>query len=427
MPELYSNQFTDFPYEIFPIEIQILLEKAEETLNHPIQYLASSILSASSVAIGNTFNVKFKENFIVKSNLYLALVGNAGDVKTHPLNLAFEPIEKMEKEAYLNYKSLLEEYNNLSDDEKKRALKPLYKKQILKDFTPESLIKIHSINSRGIAILSDELQGWIKNFGRYNSSGEQETYLTLWSGGSISVDRKNDDPVRLDDPCVNIIGTMQTKILSDLAKDNRGNNGFIERMLFALNENPKPVLWNDFEFDKENLHYYQKLIERLYSLDFIYSKPNYVEFTKEAKNCLIDWQNTKRKKFINDDIKNGIQAKYEIYAIKFALIIQLIHWALNNKSNKKIELFSVKNALKLTDYYFKNAIKVNNKIFNRNPINELTSIQKQLYDNLDVKFNTQQALEKAKIIGITERTLYRFLKNESIFFKSKHGVYNKYT
>ena len=421
----YSNYKTNFPYEIFPVEIQILLEVAEETLNYPIEYLGSSILSACSVAIGNTYHIKLKEGFIAKGNLYIALVGKAGDVKSHPLKFAYEPIEKTELASYTNYQNEMKEYDSLSDEAKRSNPKPIYKKYILKDFTPESLIKLHSNNKRGQAIVSDELFGWIKNFGRYNSSGEQETYLSLWNGHSISVDRKSEEPIRIDNTYVNIIGTMQTKILPELNKENRGSNGFIERLLFAENENPKPVLWSTNEIEKDIIAKYHLLIERLFTLEFNEENQKILEFTVEAKKKLIKWQNKKREDLIDDEIGTSIQAKYEVYAIRFSLIIQLIYWALNGKDKDKIELFAVENSIKLAEYYFDVALKINHKINKTNPLSKLTKLQKELYENLNTVFTTEQARIEAEKLEIPERTLYRILKNTLLFSKEKHGNYKK--
>mgnify|MGYP001091227275 CR=1 FL=1 len=420
-----SNYKTNFPYEIFPIEIQILLEVAEETLNYPIEYLGSSILSACSVAIGNTYHIKLKEGFIAKGNLYIALVGRAGDVKSHPLKFAYEPIEKTELASYNNYQNEMKEYDSLSDEAKRSNPKPIYKKYILKDFTPESLIKLHSNNKRGQAIVSDELFGWIKNFGRYNSSGEQETYLSLWNGHSISVDRKSEEPIRIDNTYVNIIGTMQTKILPELNKENRGSNGFIERLLFAENENPKPVLWSTNEIEKDIVAKYHLLIERLFTLEFNEENQKILEFTVEAKKKLIKWQNKKREDLIDDEIGTSIQAKYEVYAIRFSLIIQLIYWALNGKDKDKIELFAVENSIKLAEYYFDVALKINHKINKTSPLSKLTKLQKELYENLNKLFTTEQARIEAEKLEIPERTLYRILKNTLLFSKEKHGNYKK--
>ncbi len=426
MSEQSLNNNTAFPYEIFPYEIIKLLEDAEKTLNYPIEYLGSAILSASSIAIGNTCNIKLKEGFVQKPNLFIALVGNAGDVKTHPLNFAFQPIEEVEKQSYSEYKTKLKEYNSFDIDTQKNTAKPIYKKSILKDFTPEALIKIHSNNLRGLTILSDELFGWINNFNRYSSSGEQETYLSLWSGGSISVDRKNDEPIRLDNPFVGVIGTIQTKLLSDLGKNNRGNNGFIERMLFAINENPKPVLWSENEIKKERISDYKKLIRNLLLLDFTDYQSNILALTKEAKEYLIKWQNEKSALYYNDDVSRSIQAKYEVYTVRFSLIIQLIHWAMHGiKSKEKIELFAVEHAITLSEYYFQNALKIHNKIFNVNPLEKLTEEQLELYKILPQKFTSQKARKEGENLGINERTIYRFLKNSRVFSIIKKGSYKK--
>lgn len=415
---------TSFPYEIFPYLIQKLLLDAEKSLNYPIEYLGSSILSACSVAIGNTYQAKLKENFIVKSNLYMILVGRAGDVKTHPLKFAFRKIEELDKQTYKNYENLMSEFNSLDKDTKKETDKPFYQKYILKDFTPESLIKIHTNNKKGLVILSDELFGWINNFGRYSSSGEQETYLSLWNGESISVDRKNDDPIRLDNTFVNIIGTMQTKLLPSLAKDNRNDNGFIVRFLFVLNEHPKPVLWNDNEIDRDSINSYDSLITKLLSLDFINHTPNSIPFEKHAKKHLIEYQNKKRIEYQDNDVAIGVQAKYEIYTIRFSLIIQLMFWGLENKSKDKIELFAVKKAIILTSYFFDNAMKVNKVLVN--PLSKLPETLKTLYNSLKKTFTTSQILQKGKELQIPERNIYNFLSNRNIFKKVKHGVYNKY-
>ena len=420
-----SKNISKFPYEVFPTEIQILVESALETLSFPIEYLGSSILSAVSVAIGNTYKAKLKDSHISIGSLYMVLIGRAGDMKSHPLSFAFAPTEKREELSYDNYKNEKIDYDNLTEDQKKTVPKPRWKKQILKDFTPESLVKIHSNNTRGVVILSDELLSWIKNFGRYNSSSEQESYLSFWNGNSISIDRKSDEPIRLKSTYVNIIGSIQTKLLYELSKNDRGENGFLYRFLFALNENPKPVLWNNKILDKRLIIEYEKLINRLYSLDFDNLSSNIIEFTPEAQKLIMNYQNKCRVLHFEDEIENAIQSKYETYTIRFSLIIQLMHWALNEKTSRAIELFAVEKAIKLTEYYFNNALIVHNKIYNTNPLENLTTIQKELYNNLESKFNTQQAINEAKNLGIAESTLYRFLKNKTLFSKPKYGTYEK--
>lgn len=420
-----ASSKTSFPLDIFPNEIILLLEDTYETLNFPIEYLASSILFASSTAIGNSYKLEFKPNFLVKPNVYMALIGDAGDVKTHTVNFALEEIEAKEKLEYKKYLEEIRSYNNLSLEEKKNEEKPYYKKTILKDFTPEALLKLHSNNIRGVSIVADELFGWIKNFDRYSNSGEQELYLSLWSGSSICVDRKGDNAIRIDDPFVNIIGTTQTKLISKLSENNRGSNGFIERIIFVLTDKKKPLLWNDKELNPKLKNNYNTLINRLSCLEYKNNISKTIKLNLDARKLLLNWQNAKRKEYFNDEITTSIQAKYEVYCLKFALILQLVHWGIHERSKKEIDFYIMSSAIKLTEYYFENALKVNDMMFNYNSIETLKEIEKNIYLKLPEEFNTKSAKLLATHFGMNKRTLHRFLNKKEIFKKIKHGYYSK--
>ncbi|CAL2085591.1 conserved hypothetical protein [Tenacibaculum dicentrarchi] len=422
------QEISDFPYDIFPDRIVKLIQEANEHLNYPVEYFASAILCAISNAIGNSHILKFKEGFNVKCNLFFALVGNAGDVKTHPLNLAFKPISEKEKRTYKEYISLLKEYNSFDLDEKKTKEKPLYVKSLLNDFTPESLIKIHATNGKGVTIVADELFGWINSFGRYSkSSGEQETYLSLWSGNAISVDRKGDEPVRLDNSFVNIIGGVQKKLLPDLAKDNRSNNGFIERMLFAINKKPKPIIWSDKDIDKSLMDDYTHLLNKLMDFSCINDQPEEMVLTSKAKEYLIKWQNTKRVEYFDSEVKTSIQAKYEVYALRFAIILQLIYWGSFGRIKNEIDFFIIQCSIRLTEYYFDNAIKVNSLMNKKDPLTKLNEQQQRIYKGLNTKFRTDEIVALAKLEGIPERTIKDFLSKNinTIFSKIERGLYRK--
>ncbi len=413
-----------FPIDIFPSKIIEVVIELNKSLNYPAEYLGSSILSASSIAMGNTHHVKVKNEWLEKPNLYMILVGKSGNGKTHPLDFAMKPIVNRDKESYIHYSKELSEYKQQNTNENTQT-KPVYKKFILNDFTPESLIKIHSHNNRGVAIVVDELAGWLKNFGRYSKSSEQEVYLSLWNGGSITIDRKGDEPIRLDNTYVNIIGGIQTKVLPIIGKDSRNSNGFIERFLFVNVDNAEPPQWNDMEADRDIVSNYYFLIEKLFTLDFDNFKPRIVTFSDEAKIMLNKWRNTIRQEYKDDDISNSILAKYEVYTIRFSLIIQFMFWAMEGKSNKRIELFAVEKAIILTEYYFYNARKTHNIILNINPLDKLNQLEKTVYNTLSNHFTTKEALEIAESNSMEKRTLYRFLKNKNLFNKENRGIYSK--
>ena len=417
-----------FPIDIFPSEIIEVLIECNKALNYPLDYLGSSILTASSLAIGNTHHIELKKGFVQKATIFMVLVGKPGDIKSHPLNFAFKPIKEKDNISHDEY---LKEYSQYEDSKNNKDHvtdpRPIYKKYELNDFTPESLIKIHSHNKRGVVVNVDELAGWIKNFQRYNKSSEAETYLSIWTGNPISIDRKGDEPIRINDPFVNVIGTMQTAIIDELAKDNRSNNGFIERLLFAIIENPPPLLWNENEIDQKYIDKYTYMIDHLFALEYESFKPNIIYFTKEAKECLINWQNRQREMLQNNglDRELSIQSKLEIYTIRFSLIIQLMFWAVGREDKTNVELFAVEKAVKLTEYYRLNALKIHQRIFDKNPIDDLHNTHKKFYESLSDKFYTSEALVKGNEIGIPERTVKNLLKKKELFEKINHGIYTK--
>ena len=176
-----------FPIEIFPKAIQEVIFEAGNKSQFSMDYLGAGILSASSAAIGTSYKVEVKKGWNEKCNLFTVIVGRPGDSKSHALNFCFTPLHIRENELFHRYEQELIAYENSLENNQPKLKKPYLQKYLISDFTPEALIQSHSHNKRGLYIYVDELNGWIKNFNRYNNSGEAETYLTLWSGTTISL------------------------------------------------------------------------------------------------------------------------------------------------------------------------------------------------------------------------------------------------
>ena len=60
-----------FPGSIFPPIMQELIRELESTLNFSPDYTSASILYAVSVSIGNRIQLKVKNSWLEKSNLYM--------------------------------------------------------------------------------------------------------------------------------------------------------------------------------------------------------------------------------------------------------------------------------------------------------------------------------------------------------------------
>lgn len=432
----------NFPIDVFHPIIQNLIFELQDKLNYNIEYSSAATLSACSTAIGSRFKVEVKRNaWYEKCNLYVIMVGISGSIKSHPLSFAYHSINEKDKESYEKYKIELKEYKinqQRSFDEKDKGVeKPVYIKSVINDFTPEALAFSHSHNPKGVSIVVDELKGWINNFDRYNTGSEEQMYLSLWSGKSWLIDRKTQESIRIDDPFVNVIGTIQPKLIQDFANGDKSDNGFLDRMLFAYPKKEQPNLWNNKEVKYTHIKNYEVLINNLLDLNKL-AKPkrqetqnsenlNILIFDKAAKDHLFNWQNEEENKLLNRDnnYEKSIFAKIQNYAIRFSLILHLQDIACETNYSSNIKTDVIKRAIKLAEYFRKVSLEIRETIENPDPLIDLSIKQKNVLFALPEEFSKKEGIEIAKNYEMPLSTFSRFLFKKKLFKKIQHGNYKK--
>lgn len=428
----------DFPIEALPQRAQAIVKQLQRALRYPPSYTALSMLWAVSVGNGNTHRVKVKNGYTESSVLYTALVGRAGACKTPPLNFAKAPLEKRDSEilkAYTEEKKRYDEMQNLPREEREKLgtnnlQKPCFSKSIYSDFTLEALLKGHESNKKSIAIASDELMTFFGNQNRYNKGAEGSIHLSNYSGVSIIVDRKNDSPIYIKSPHISIIGAIQPGMLPELGKDNRESNGMIDRFLFAFPVKAQKQYWNDEEMPDSVPIEWDNILNKI--IDLKYQQDSYgnfvsteLRFSPEAYGRLLDWQRA------NTDLCNqapdklaSVYSKLEIAVSRLSLILQIFKWACGEQSKDSITAETVDNAIILTEYFRKTAIRVHS-ILNEPPSEKLPELQKTVFNSLPDTFKTSEGLAVAARYDFPERTFMEFLRDKSIFKKIKHGEYEK--
>ena len=435
-----GNNVLPFPTDAFPGKLQEIIRETNQHLNYPTDFIGASILFAVSVAIGNTHRLEMKKAWQENAVLYIAIVGKAGTNKSHPLHFAINPIIEHDQETYNQYKIDKKEYSQALNQTKKEKekpgyeepIKPIWKKFLLSDYTPEALVQVHKFNMRGIGIYADELAGWFKNFNRYHKGSEQESWTANWSGKPITIDRKTDDPIQISKPFISVAGTIQDAVLYQLAKDNRTENGFTDRILFAFPDNLKKSYWSDTDISEKVIEDYNQIILKILELPLTTDSngnpdPVALKFTGEARNRLRLWQrnNTDLSNQIENEPLAGIYSKLEIYVIRLALVLQFMRWACNEAGKDRVDLQAVEAAIKLTEYFRKTAEKVYSLLDNNDPLAKLSSEQRNLYEKLPEKFTTGIGIKIAENMKIPKRTFNRFLKEKSLFERVGQGKYEK--
>ena len=422
-----------FPIEIYPKAAQEIIIEIHNKHLFPIDYLGAGLLSAASASIGKSHKLEVKHGWQEKVNLFMVIVGQPGDAKTQALKFCFHPIQLRENQLFTEYENELAEFersNSEGSESKQKEKKPVLKRFLLSDFTPEALILNHACNKRGICVFVDELNGWLKNFNRYNSSGEAETYLSLWSGTQITTDRASGKSLRLEDPCLSVIGSTQISVLKDFGKDGRATNGFMDRLLFVYPNNEKVLRWNIQQVNKVLFNNYTTIIHNLIDLGGDDpSASRILTMEKEAKEYLFEWQNNRPDKFFFD-YERSIEIKLQQYVLRFALILQLIQSTVENNPIEEVTIKSIKGAIQLFDYFYHNAIQVRVEILKKNYFETLTELQKNILNELPKTFATAEGIKIAcKLIDgksrVSDRQFKTYLKDPKLFKRLAHGSYEK--
>jgi hypothetical protein len=431
-----------FPVDVFPLPIQKIITATNENLNFPVDFIGVSLLFAASVVTGNTYCIELKNGFRQTAVLYIAIVARPGTNKSHPLSFALKPIVEHDKKTFAEYQEKLKDYKrqmaeykkqkNKNEEPMEEPKKPIWKKFLLTDFTPEALAEVHSYNQRGVGVYVDELASWFKNFNRYNKSSEMEFWLSQWSGKPINIDRKTSDSIFIATPFISVAGTIQKGILDELAKDRRTQNGFIDRILFCMPDNIQKDYWGETDLPEVFEHNWGRIISNIININLETDDENnpvpvVLNLTPEAKREIFEWQkkNTNQCNELESEVLSGVFSKMDMYVLRLALILEILSYASHESDLKAVSINSVKGAIKLVEYFKKSAVRVNSILSSNNPLDKYPADKRALYNSLPDTFTTEVGLKIAESLGITERTFKRFLSDKSLFNRISWGEYQK--
>ena len=429
------------PYHVFPARMRAIIEATHAALKFPKDFTAASMIYVCSICIGNTFKVRLKNGWDAGATLYMALVGDPGTNKSHPLSFTLRPLMLKDAESFKHYQKELVRYDeecNYSPAEKKQmgisnSVKPVLKKYIVSDATPEALFQVHRYNPRGIGLYADELMGWFKNFNRYHQGSEQETWLKCWSNKPIVIDRKKSEAIYIDSPFISVCGTIQTAILHEIAGGNRNSNGFTDRILMVMPQDLQCEVWDDQELDIKFIEDWNNIVEHLIDITDRYHIDNQLQttvirFSPEAKKHLLAWQklNAKLSNEEQDKSLKGIYSKLQTYCIRFALMMAFMELACEGKTSiDEVPLSAVEAAIELTEYFRITAIRAYEMMGNSNPLENLPENTRLLYEALPETFTTKEMHEKALQFDMSIRSADRLLQEKQLFKKIKRGKYQK--
>ena len=238
-------------------------------------------------------------------------------------------------------------------------------------------------------------------------------------------------------------------------------DGFVARFLFVWPENQVMPNWSEVEPDQSVFETYHKIMDCLYKMpsrityrtsseDKPKFEPIVLQFDEEGKKEWIKFYNEVRVTEYNNTQNTNLKSmlsKFDRHCAKFALIIELMHFACDNFENGmwenldfldkmniirkvKVTKRSMKAAVKLVEYFKATSFKLYSKL--RNPVLSLKEYEQVWYNNLEDLFKAKEAIELGAVMkakdqkfSLGKTRVYELLKKNSLFKAIGSGRYEK--
>lgn len=422
-----------FPLEVFPQKVQSIILDMVRYENFKLEYIATAMLSAVSAALGGTYRIRIKGGWQSNAALYIIFVGRPGLGKTPPLEAAYRPIRKHDYALYKTFESEMEEWRESEGN----GRKPIHKRTIVSDFTPESLMLTHHNNPRSVVILSDEIMGMFNSANRYSNGQLIEQLLTAWSGGALDVTRVGcNTPIHIENPCINIIGTTQTKRVKELLKKGFEENGLLDRILFVMPKSQEQSYWvhDNGEGATMASTQWEQILSIVLALDYSYDaeteeqRPHILSLEESARVHLFSWWNGKVErinKITDDALVNSREMKCPSQVARLSLVMQVLRYACGESHLQYVDLTSVKAAIRLNDYFEDSYMRVRSFA----ALDTCETPAKVLLSLLPERFSTKIAKEIAmEQLSVSERSAMYYIEELcrlGLLRNTKHGRYEK--
>ena len=287
----------EFPLAVLPPAVRAYVERAAASLAVPPEMVAAPLLALAGSLAGNRVRLAIKGTFRVLPTLWVAVVAPPGSAKTPAIGFARHGLASRQREAYRqwqaeneSYESFLSAWRANKDGERgPEPRRPELRHYWTSNTTTEALAA-NLLHAHGIAIVADELSGWIAGMDQYRSGkgADRQTFLSAWSGDPTKIDRKSGPPVLIDHPVVSVVGGIQDELVGSLQDRHRRQDGMVDRFLFV-----RPALgpprWTEDDVPEATVAGLERVFVALDGLPPMDGMPATVHRHPEARTLWGEW------------------------------------------------------------------------------------------------------------------------------------------
>ncbi len=321
-----------YPLDVLPEPARTFVAEAAQCIGCPPEMVAVPLVGYAAAAIGSTYRIQIKRDYLKFPVLWFVVVGDPGSGKSPADSLARRPLESLQGLAVVEFETKYEEWKaehgewaqRMSSGQKAgiEPEKPKLEHFFTTDATIEALAPMLK-DSPGIAVAFDEIVGWVKSMDAYNGSAgrERAQYMTLWAERTLKVDRKTMPTIYVEDPVTCVIGGIQPDMLGELVKEAGRRDGFVDRFLWAWPESSTPR-WTEAAVSDD----IKKKMEAVFArLRFGHGDNAIVALSPEAKVLWSDWYDENAEATETaPGLMRGIRAKADVHLARLALVLHVL-------------------------------------------------------------------------------------------------------
>jgi len=242
------------PLDIFvlPTPFQNAITDIAERMSAPPDYVASTMLCAAGIVIGNRVGIcpkRFDDSWVVYPGFWGGIIGPPGTLKTPAMSAALAPVRQIEDNEYQQYVMAMKRYEPVFAKYEKdlkdykagkitifpiEPTRPKRPRLIVNDTTYQALGVIVGDNPGGVLVFGDELTGLLETLDACGQEAARGFYLTGWGGqGSYAFDRVGRESIALKNFLISVFGGFQPDRIKQYVQQASGggskNDGLLQR------------------------------------------------------------------------------------------------------------------------------------------------------------------------------------------------------